>query len=53
MVEINYCEVCGNRRLVSVLNLGNHPLCDDLVPIDDERICKEYPIEILFCDKCY
>jgi hypothetical protein len=53
MVEINSCEVCGNTTLNSVLNLGNHPLCDDLVPIGDNRICKEYPIEILFCDTCY
>src|SRR3990170_3439890 len=29
-----------------------HPLCDDLVPIGEHRICKEYPIEILFCDVC-
>ena len=53
MVEINSCEVCGNKMLNSVLNLGNHPLCDDLVPIGEERICNEYPIEILFCNDCY
>src|SRR5438105_8126357 len=27
-------------------------MCDDLVPVDDDRACKEYPIEILFCDTC-
>lgn len=27
-------------------------MCDDLVPLRDPRTCKEYPIEILFCDKC-
>ena len=53
MTEINLCEVCGNENLISVLNLGKQPLCDDLVPIGDNRICKEYPIEILFCDNCY
>jgi len=52
MNEINHCEVCGNKNLRSVLNLGKHPLCDDLIPIGDSRICKEYPIEILFCDVC-
>jgi SAM-dependent methyltransferase len=52
LVEINNCEVCGNTNLVEVLNLGSHPLCDDLVPLEDLRICKEYPIEILFCDTC-
>lgn len=52
MNEINHCEVCGNKNLRSVLNLGKHPLCDDLIPIGNKRICKEYPIEILFCDAC-
>jgi len=50
--EINYCEVCGNKDIVSVLDLGAHPMCDDLVPIDDRRVCNEYPIEILFCRNC-
>lgn len=50
--KINYCEVCGKRELTSVLDLGPHPMCDDLVEIGDTRICREYPIEILFCAKC-
>ena len=45
--EIFKCEVCGNKKLLSVLNLGLHPMCDDLVRVDDERRCKEYPIEIM------
>jgi len=50
--EITSCEVCGNDTLESVLNLGLHPMCDDLVSIGDNRFCNEYPIEILFCKKC-
>ena len=50
--EINSCEVCGNEDLVPVLDLGMHPMCDDLVPIGDVRVCQEYPIEILFCEQC-
>lgn len=50
--EIKTCEVCGNDQLESVLDLGSHPLCDDLVAVNDERVCPEYPIEILFCDNC-
>ncbi len=50
--KINICEVCGNKNLLSVLNLGHHPMCDDLVPLGDQRVCKEYPIEILFCENC-
>ena len=50
--EIRSCEVCGNVTLESVLNLGPHPMCDDLVSIGDDRVCNEYPIEILFCKNC-
>lgn len=50
--EISACDVCGNRNLESVLDLGIHPLCDDLVPIGSPRICREYPIEVLFCEVC-
>lgn len=51
--EIERCEVCGNRGLRSVLNLGPHPMCDDLVPLGDPRQCNTYPIELLFCDNCW
>ena len=50
--EIFYCEVCGNKNILSVLDLGAHPMCDDLVEMEDDRICKEYPIEIMFCKNC-
>ncbi len=50
--EVTSCEVCGNDQLVSVLDLGRHPMCDDLVSVGDNRVCIEYPIEILFCKNC-
>jgi SAM-dependent methyltransferase len=53
MREIRDCEVCGSTALASVLDLGRHPLCDDLVRIGDARRCAEYPIEILLCDRCW
>jgi SAM-dependent methyltransferase len=52
VIEIKSCEVCGSNKLRPVLNLGMHPLCDDLVEIGNSRICKEYPIDIQFCDIC-
>jgi hypothetical protein len=51
-VETTSCEVCGNIDLRSVIDLGQHPMCDDLVAIGNDRVCKEFPIEILFCDHC-
>ena len=50
--EIFACEVCGSSDLSSVLDLKMHPMCDDLVALDENRTCNEYPIEILFCKKC-
>lgn len=52
MKIISKCEVCGHSRLDPVLDLGSHPLCDDLIPVGENRTCKEYPIEILFCESC-
>jgi SAM-dependent methyltransferase len=49
---ISRCEVCGNEKLIPALDLGWHPMCDDLVPLGDVRVCREYPIEILFCNNC-
>lgn len=46
------CEVCGSTNLTLALDLGMHAICDDLVPVGDSRICREYPIEILFCETC-
>ena len=50
--EIKNCELCGNEDLEEVLNIGNHPLCDDLVPINSSRQCTSYPIQILLCKNC-
>ena len=52
MIKITKCEVCENEHLKKVLDLGSHPLCDDLIPMGEERSCEEFPIEILFCEKC-
>lgn len=49
---IEKCEVCDNNQVSPVLVLGDHPLCDDLVTIGENRACKHYPIEILFCETC-
>tara|TARA_B100000767_G_C19759883_1_gene534695 strand:- start:717 stop:1922 length:1206 start_codon:yes stop_codon:yes gene_type:complete len=52
MNEIVACEVCGNGSLISVLDLGFHPMCDDLIPINESRVCNKYPIKIYFCEEC-
>lgn len=51
--EINGCEVCDNKEIISVLDLGMHPMCDDLIKVGDERINDEFPIQIVYCKKCF
>tara|TARA_B100000886_G_scaffold338509_1_gene301510 strand:- start:3618 stop:4808 length:1191 start_codon:yes stop_codon:yes gene_type:complete len=53
MKKLSQCEICGNKSLDKVLNLGLHPLCDDLVKAGSKRNCIEYPIEILLCKICF
>ncbi len=48
----NYCEICDQKKLPTVLNLGNHPLCDDLIKTGSKKKNKIYKIEIIFCKKC-
>lgn len=50
--KINCCEVCGGTDLRSMLTLGGHPMCDDLVAVGDPRIPISYPISIVFCTVC-
>ena len=46
------CPICKNLKLFSVLKLGKHPLCDDLVKIKSKKKNKLYKIHIDFCKNC-
>ena len=50
--QISRCEVCGSPDLLPVLDLGQQPLCDDLIPIGDLGICNKYHIDIVYCQQC-
>ena len=50
---IKKCEVCQSKDFKKVLNLGLHPLCDDLIKVGSKQNGKLYKIEILFCKKCF
>ena len=50
---INHCQICGNKDIKNVLDLGHQPLADDLK--DDKSINEGttfFPIIIGFCKKC-
>ena len=46
------CEICKSRKLKKVLDLGSHPLCDDLIKINSQKKNKLYPIKIILCLNC-
>ena len=49
---INKCEICGQKKLLPVLSLGSHPLCDDLIKVGSSKKSKLHKIEIIFCKNC-
>jgi hypothetical protein len=51
--EVKKCEVCGSTELTPILDLGAHPMCDDLIPVDNDAECEKFPIEILYCGQCH
>jgi hypothetical protein len=51
-MRIESCEVCGGSDLREALDLGSHPLCDDLVSVGDRRLPENHPIAIAFCPVC-
>tara|TARA_B100001123_G_C15262573_1_gene1007149 strand:- start:349 stop:1578 length:1230 start_codon:yes stop_codon:yes gene_type:complete len=50
--QIKSCEICYNKKLKLVINLGFQPLCDDLKQIGHNKKNKLYPIKIYFCKNC-
>lgn len=48
----NICEICNKENLPTVLDLGKHPLCDDLIRLGKKNKSKLYKIEITFCKDC-
>lgn len=34
---ISKCEICNQKNLQTVLRMGDHPLCDDLIKINNKK----------------
>ena len=49
---ISKCEICNQKNLQTVLRMGDHPLCDDLIKINNKKKNINYKIEIVFCKNC-
>tara|TARA_Y100000022_G_C13246865_1_gene375218 strand:- start:597 stop:1832 length:1236 start_codon:yes stop_codon:yes gene_type:complete len=52
IIKTTNCQVCDQKLSNTVLDMGEHPLCDDLIPVETNDICKEYPINISLCNNC-
>ena len=51
--EINFCQICGNKKLKEILDLGFQPLADDLKKIKSKkRETVFYPLKVNLCNKC-
>lgn len=46
------CEVCNGQYGDLALNLGEHPLCDDLTPIGSDFTIPKYVQKISLCESC-
>lgn len=46
------CEVCNGEYGSLTLNLGKHPLCDDLTPIDSNQVAEKFQQLISLCENC-
>ena len=48
------CRACGSTELKNILSLGQVPLANALVSGKDiDKVDKTYPLELVFCSKCY
>src|ERR1051325_8445124 len=50
--SISRCEVCDGHTLIPVLDLGDQPMCDDLIPIGNNAEPTRYPLQLVACPNC-
>jgi 2-polyprenyl-3-methyl-5-hydroxy-6-metoxy-1,4-benzoquinol methylase len=46
------CSVCNKKLPRMFIDLGDQPLCDDLVKIKNKKKSKTYRIKVSLCNKC-
>ena len=50
--EIKSCRICGTKKLTEYLDLGEVPLCNQLLNVG-ELSKEQYPIKMLLCPTCF
>lgn len=52
--KISFCQICGNKKLKRVLDLGFQPLADDLKSTKSKlNETVFYPLNVNLCRECY
>ena len=51
--KILQCRVCNNKNLFKYLDLGKQPLANSFLTKSNIPKEKKFPLEMLFCSKCY
>ena len=51
-METKECRSCGSKELISVLDLGDQPWCNDLVTFDTCDNVETYPLHLVSCLSC-
>ena len=45
--KINCCQICGNKKLINIINLGHQAPCDSLIwPEQLNHPEKRYPLNL-------
>ena len=52
MNQNNYCEVCLSELSGPRIDLGLHPLCDDLISQEESEMAESFHQEIVLCKNC-
>lgn len=47
------CRVCDSSHLESVINLGDHPWCNNFLTKEEVGQEPFYPLRVLFCHNCH
>lgn len=51
--KVEECRICGSKELEKYLSLGSIPLANNLVEVDKTDSDLFFPLEVLFCKKCF
>jgi hypothetical protein len=52
MIQNMTCRSCNSKEITPILDLGQHPWCNDFLKEEELGSEKIYPLELVHCDNC-